>query len=109
MSTTCKDCGSPHLSKRGVGFRNRCSDCYNAYQRANYHGNHERSIEVRKALYQKHAEKRREESKATKLANRERYTLLEWFRKKGIPAASLEASDIDALVEMKKALRATTL
>ena len=104
MSTECKDCGSPEMARRGKGFRDRCKPCYNAHQRGNYHANPERSIEIRKALYQKHAVKRRGESKIRKAANRERYTPLEWFRRKGIPASSIPSEDIDALVAMKKAL-----
>lgn len=104
MATECKDCGSKDLAKRGNGFRTRCQTCQNIYQKANYHRNHDRSIEVRKALYRKHADKRREESKIRKADNREHYSLLEWFRKKGIPASHIPREDFAALVEMKKAL-----
>lgn len=102
--TNCKDCGSTELAKRGNSVRNRCVKCYNAHSRILYHSN-PRSLEVRKALYQKHAEKRRAESAARKASNRERYTLMEWFRRKGISTASIPDGDLDALVAMKKAIK----
>ena len=110
MPSECKDCGSPDLAKRGSGyFRNRCTACYNTFQRNQYHANHNHSLEIRRSLYQKHAEKRRAEAAGYKAAHRERYSLLEWFRRKGIPAESILNEDLDALVEMKRALKESKL
>lgn len=105
MPSVCIGCGSTDLVRRGKGFRNRCGECHRKYQREKYHGNRDQYLATRKALYQKHAVKRREESRLTKDQNRERYTLLEWFRRHGIPAASIPEADLTALVEMKKALK----
>lgn len=101
---TCP-CGSPDLARNGDRSRNVCKACYNASQRKNYHANHDRSILTRRALYQKHAEKRRMESQVRKSENRERYSLLEWFRRQGVPASEIPSDDLNALVEMNKALK----
>lgn len=100
----CKDCASPDLAKRREGFRNRCVPCYNLYQRDRYQKTRPRKIENRKELYAKHAVKRRAESKANKLKNREKYTLLEWFRKRGISAKDIPANALASLTKMKQAV-----
>ncbi len=102
---TCKNCQSPDLVPRGSnGFRNQCHACWAKTQRESWHANRAARLISSRANYAKHAEKRRQESAARKLANREYYTLAEWFRKKGIPISHVASSDITALVEMKKAL-----
>ena len=106
MPSECTNCGSTDLATRGSGaFRHLCKACYNTYQRQQYHANHDRSLEIRRSLYQKHAEKRRAEAADYKGKHRERYSLMEWFRRKGIPTAALENEELDALVEMKRALK----
>lgn len=101
--TLCETCKkAPRIPRSS-----RCRDCYNDYIRAHYHANHERALETRKELYQKHVEKRRAEAALTKKQNRVRYSLLEWFRKRGISAAELGDGQLDALVDMKKALIAS--
>lgn len=103
MPSTCKQCGSTDLARRGKWFRNLCKTCYNSYQREKYHAN-QNSIQVRRNLYQKHAVKRRAEAAAAKNENRDRYTLLEWFRRQGVRASELPEGFED-LVVMKQALR----
>jgi hypothetical protein len=58
-------------------------------------------------MYLKHAEARRAESAINKIENREYYSLAEWFRKKGIPISQVPTSDVEALIEMKKAVKAS--
>lgn len=102
---TCKTCPSTELVPRGSkGFRNQCHPCWAKSQRESWAANRDARLITSRANYAKHAEKRREESAAHKLANREYYALAEWFRKKGIPISHVDPSDITALIEMKKAL-----
>lgn len=104
MPSKCRDCPSEALARNGKRFRNLCVVCWNRYQRERYQVNHARSLEVRRALYQKHAAKRRAESAERKKENRVRYSLLEWLRKRGISAEMIPTDDLNALVEMKKAV-----
>ncbi len=105
MPTNCKVCQSTELIKRGNGFKNLCRACYNAIQREAYKT--KSTHEKRAARYAKHSVKRRAEAAEYKLANRTKYTLLEWFRKKGIPANQIES--IDDLVAMGDAVKAAKL
>jgi len=107
---TCRTCQSDKLVPRGLtGFRNQCHSCWAKTQREAWAANREARLIKSRANYAKHAEKRRNESAARKLANREYYTLAEWFRKKGIPISHVDPSDLKALVEMKKALKESKL
>ena len=106
MKRRCRDCGSEDLVKRGNGFKSRCRECYNAYNRRCYHANREVYLKTRRKLNIKHADSKRSSAKEYKLEHRERYSLLEWFRKKGFKASDIDNKDLDALVEMKKALKA---
>lgn len=101
----CRDCRSLDLVPRGAGFRNRCHACWNKYQRDRWAGKRDQCRTVSRANYQKHSVRRREESAATKMANREYYTLAEWFRRKGISVANIPEGDMESLIQMKKALR----
>lgn len=74
-------------------------------QREKWHANREASLARSRANYAKHAAKRREESAIRKAENREYYTLAEWFRRKGIPVSHIAPSEIQMLVEMKKAIK----
>lgn len=105
----CVDCGNVELARRGTGFRNRCQRCQNIKQKQNYHANRETYTQTRQAIYQRHASKRRQEASDTKLANRERYSLLEWFRRQGVRRSDIPTEDFEALVEMKKALTLSKL
>lgn len=89
----CVDCQSPNVVPR----KPYCRECYNAYQRDLW----SRRVHDGKAKYAKHRDKRLAESKERKSQNRERYTLLEWFRRQGVKVAT---EDLDKLVEMKKAV-----
>lgn len=104
---TCKTCPSTELVPRGSkGFRNQCHACWAKTQRESWSANRGARLITSRANYAKHAEKRREESAAHKLANREYYALAEWFRRKGIPISHVQPSDITALIEMKRAVKA---
>ena len=103
---TCKDCQSPDLVPRGTKyFRNQCHACWARTQRENWVIHREARLVTSRKNYAKHSHKRREESAARKLANREYYSLAEWFRKKGIPISHIDPSEISALVEMKRAIK----
>ena len=103
---TCKTCQSADLVPRGTGFRNQCHACWAKAQRDAWALNREARLLTSRANYAKHARKRRQESAAHKLANREYYALAEWLRKKGIPISHIDPADITALIEMKKAVQA---
>lgn len=94
MASSCKTCGSTTVVPR----KPYCRECYRAYQRKLW----ARGVRDGKAKYARHREKRLAESKERKAANRERYSLLEWFRRQGV---SVESEHLDKLVEMKKALK----
>jgi hypothetical protein len=102
---TCRDCGSDQLAWDGKRFRTRCRECHNAAQRRAWALNREKNIERSRANYAKNAEKRRAEAAAYKAANREYYTLAEWFRRKKIPISHLDRSNLQALIDMKKAVK----
>ena len=102
MAKLCRVCEAAETYRR----RMLCRACINKAQMVTYHSNHEQSLVTSRLLYKKHAEKRRAESAKTKADNRERYSLLEWLRKKGVKAADIPSDRLDALVEMKKAVKA---
>lgn len=102
---TCKNCQSKNLVPRGKRyFRNQCHACWAQTQRMYWSINRESRLVASRLKYTKHADKRRAESASHKQANREYYALAEWFRKKGIPISGIDPSDINALIEMKKAI-----
>ena len=103
---TCRDCPSTDLVPRGPRyFRNQCHICWAKTQRERWAAKRVVCLIASKANYQKHAEKRRVESVAHNKANPEKHALLEWFRRKGIPAASIPREDLEALISMKKAIK----
>jgi len=104
---TCRDCPSTELVPRGSKrFRNQCHSCWAKAQRESWAANRDARLIISRANYAKHAKKRREESAAHKIANREYYALAEWFRKKGIPISHIDPVDVTALIDMKKAVKA---
>lgn len=104
---TCRDCPSTELVPRSPhGFRNQCHACWAKTQRAQWADNREARRAASRANYVKHAAKRRAEATAYKDANREYYTLAEWFRRKGIPIKHIDRADLQALIDMKQALKA---
>jgi len=109
ITRTCRDCHSPDLVPRGSSFRNRCHGCWNKIQRDRWATNRETCRAASKANYRKHSTKRRAEASAAKTANREYYTLAEWFRRKGIPIAHVPTDDLTALIEMKRALKTSKI
>lgn len=109
MGESCKDCGSVDLVPRGKGFKNRCRPCLRIYNRECYHANRAVYLKARSRIYKRNAPKRRAESKAYKAEHRERYTILEWFRKKGVSSGDIDQESLSSLVEMKKALKAAKI
>lgn len=101
---TCKFCPRTDLVPNGNRFRNCCYGCWSAAQRKSWRENRPARIVASRANYAKHAKKRRQESAVYKSANREYYTLAEWFRRKNIPIKHIDPGDIAALVEMKQAV-----
>jgi hypothetical protein len=93
------------VPRKPKGFHNYCRACNAELQRAARLKNYEKAIARSRANYQKHAEKRRAESAQRKKEHPEYYALAEWFRKKKIPISQLDPADLQALIEMKKALK----
>jgi hypothetical protein len=101
---TCKDCQSTDLVPRGKYFRNQCHACWNKTQRERWAEKLEERRSASRGMYHKHAPKRREESKARKAENREYYSIAEWFRRNGASIKDVPPSELQALIEMKRAL-----
>jgi transcription initiation factor TFIIIB Brf1 subunit/transcription initiation factor TFIIB len=104
---TCLTCHSPNLVPDRSRTRSYCHACWNAIQRKAWAENREARLIASRANYRKHAARRRAEAAVYKASRPEYYALAEWFRRKGISITHLDPEDLQALIDMKRAVRAS--